>query len=99
MVRPALANRKSLGNGDVLYQDERESSMKHTFLEKMTPISVHQTQKNIPSPRIASNQARSNRSDSLKNSNRTNHIRRKLGEGLKTGIQSSDYEAEADFEE
>ena len=54
--------------------------MKQSFIEKMTPTSVNRIQKNNPSPRLASNQARSNRSDSLKNSNRNNHTRRKIGE-------------------
>ena len=35
MVRPVVANRKSLGNGDVLHLDERESSMKNNFIEKI----------------------------------------------------------------
>ena len=73
--------------------------MKHTFEENITPIAYRRAQKNQPYPRLASNQARTNRSESQRHVNKANRIMRRFGEIQKPVNQGSDFEVEDDFEE
>ena len=65
----------------------------------MTPIAYRRAQKNQPYPRLASNQARTNRSESQRHVNKANRIMRRLGEIQKPVNHGSDFEVEEDFEE
>ena len=72
--------------------------MKSSFMENLTPIQMQQVRKQTY-PRLASNQPRTNRSESMRHSNKTNRMRRKLGEDQRVVNPGSDYEVDDDFEE
>ena len=99
MTKPPLANRQPLASIDDQYLDNKADLKKmHIQTENMTPVSMQRANRTRPSPKLASNQPRTNRSDSLRNSNKTNQYEKRITEFQKTGTMGSDYEVN-DFEE